>query len=185
MKRMLLMMSLLLSSEQTVFSDWKLGKIYNDSDLKFDSARRHKSKQKKNPIYVVTKALNDALPHQRIVAINYHISQKLGTISILAIGGTQKYDIFFEGHSTYALESKRAKTQAITTMSYNSGCKVTDGSYCARVWMNLFSDRIDATPIAKAFYPHDTEPNEPMITLDLTIQGTKGSYSLSLSEPKE
>ncbi|HSW75856.1 MAG TPA: hypothetical protein VLG50_02335 [Candidatus Saccharimonadales bacterium] len=172
MKRMLLVVCLLVSSQQTVFSDWKLGKIYNNSDLTLDSAWRHKNTGQKRSIPAITAKIKPSL---KIIDINYTISQKLGTISISAHYKNQFYDIFFDRHPTHSLQWQRSKTQA-----NDKSCSIEDGSHCARVWMKL-ADGKDAA----ASFGYDDISDEPMITLDVTIQGKNGSYSLFLAEPNE
>ncbi|MCX5924664.1 MAG: hypothetical protein NTZ68_04545 [Candidatus Dependentiae bacterium] len=187
MKRMLAILCLLLGSEQTVFSDWKLGKIYNDSDLKLESAWRHKHKSKPRYISTVTSSLNKAKPSQRVTDITYSVSSKQDPMSILVKNNTETYDIFFDSHATHSLEWKRGKTQKAAPSLKNQGCSITDGPNCARVWMtvsaiakgNGWKPVGGIKEISAAFYAHD---EEPMITLDLTIKGINGSYSLSLSE---
>ena len=180
MKRMMIL-CLLLGNDKAVFSDWKLGTIYNNSDLKFESAWRNKSKQKKKGIPSITDALRAtlSLPHQRIVKINYIISQDLGTFSILASDGKQKYDIFFDSQATHSIAWQRSKTQVITPSLNNQGCSIADGTNCARVWIPIASVKeIVATQA------YDIEKDEPIPTFDLTIGIKNGHYALALSEPE-
>ena len=154
-----------------MYTVWKIGTIYNTSDLTITSAWY--IKPKKNKIDYLSNLIAQS-PTQKKIICNYTVSDTSHGCSLLEL--SQGYTLSLDHHSPYALFAKRNKSKKKGKSLGKEMCDMTQHDHCARVFLEQTDASKEESLVAYTAKGYQGEKT----VLHIKLSGSNGIYTVSL-----